>query len=167
MKCKEVREILLTDYLDGMLNEQKIKEVEAHLSSCIHCTEFAEIAIESTVEPFKNAPKPSLSHEKIWQRIKTEIISEEKTAAEAVFLSELAASFKNIFADRTALAAVAATVIVVAAVVFLNPVRQNQTVQKTTSDESIQYVASVMDELSGTAQEEDEGYGTEIEKYFL
>ena len=78
MKCKEIQEVLLTDYLDGMMNEQNRREAEAHLSSCVYCKEFMEIAIESTVEPFKNAPKLSLSHEKIWQRIKEEIISEEK-----------------------------------------------------------------------------------------
>ena len=167
MKCKEIQEVLLTDYLDGMMNEQNRREAEAHLSSCVYCKEFMEIAIESTVEPFKNAPKLSLSHEKIWQRIKEEIISEEKTAAGAGFLSELASSFKNIFAVRMALASAIVAVIVAAAVVFLNPVGQNQTVKNTTPDESIQYLASIIDELSSTTTEEEEGYGTEIEKYFL
>ncbi|MBI3813412.1 MAG: zf-HC2 domain-containing protein [Nitrospinae bacterium] len=167
MKCKEIREILLTDYLDDMLNEQDRKEVEAHLSFCIHCNEFAKIAIESTAAPFKDAPKLLLSQEKIWHKIRAGIISEEKTTAGAGFLPELAASFKNIFVVRTALAAAAVAVIVVAAIVFFNPVRQNQTVKKTPPDESIRYLASAMDELSETNPEEDKGYGTDIEKYFL
>jgi hypothetical protein len=167
MKCADIHESLLTDYLDGMLDGQKKKEVEAHLSSCVYCKGFVEIAIKRTLKPFRDAQKLSLSQEKVWKKIRAEIISEEKTAVGIGFLPKWFASFIDVFTMRTTLASTILIIIVAASSLFLNPLQQNKIAQKTATDESVQYLVSAMDELYGTTVEEEEDYGTEIEKYFL
>ncbi len=56
MRCKRIREIILTDYVDGTLKGDGLREVESHLGSCAECRRLAEEA-RSASSIFKAAPR--------------------------------------------------------------------------------------------------------------
>lgn len=56
MNCEEIREMLLTDYIDGELDADAALVVKRHLASCGSCRAFEASVREAAVEPFKEAP---------------------------------------------------------------------------------------------------------------
>ena len=47
MKCKKIQEIILTDYLDGQLDEKQRSSLGRHLAECKSCKEFSTYAVKN------------------------------------------------------------------------------------------------------------------------
>jgi len=71
MNCEKVRELLLTDYADGEIEEVERKEVDKHLEACPRCTEFNS-ALQQVREPFRKAGRVDVPEE-VWEAIKGEV----------------------------------------------------------------------------------------------
>jgi anti-sigma factor RsiW len=59
--CQELVE-LITDYLEGALDESTVTELEAHLELCPHCTVYLE-QLRATIAALGHLPVDSLSEE--------------------------------------------------------------------------------------------------------
>lgn len=61
IRCSELVE-LLTDYLEGLLDEERRRDVEAHLDICEPCGIYLE-QMRSTIRTLGHVPLDSLSAE--------------------------------------------------------------------------------------------------------
>ncbi|MFA4916090.1 MAG: zf-HC2 domain-containing protein [Syntrophales bacterium] len=73
MRCTEIRDVIMTDFVDGELDAEKAKVVNEHLAECHACRTFESNFVKTAVEPFKNArrenPPPY-----IWQNIRNGVV---------------------------------------------------------------------------------------------
>lgn len=81
MKCQEIQELILSDYLDGELDEEREKILFIHLEGCERCRRFLKDAQMlknlKTLKAMK--PSPAVEH-KILEKIEGEniVISQKK-----------------------------------------------------------------------------------------
>ena len=100
MKCKRIKELLLTDYIDDGIDIVLREEFDKHVASCTSCGSY-KMSIDKGLSPlFKKAGvKPP--QDEIWQNIRTRITHDNQEAASKVFaLSPFLR--RNIFAFATA-----------------------------------------------------------------
>lgn len=90
MRCEEIRELLLSDYLDGELSAQMSTAVKEHLAGCKTCTELEARIRLSAVEPFRGL-EPVKPAESVWRNISESIKAptrpERKISPRPVFLA--------------------------------------------------------------------------------
>lgn len=69
MKCKRVKDLLLTDFIDGQLDEALRQEVDVHLKMCKKCGQFEQELRHSAIEPLAEL-KEIEPPDSVWQGIK-------------------------------------------------------------------------------------------------
>ena len=82
MKCEDVKELILTDYLDGQLGKEMKAQIEKHLTICKGCKEYEFLTRTAAVEPFDNLEKyspPEATWNKIREQIEEELPLQEPT----------------------------------------------------------------------------------------
>ena len=152
MNCKKVKELLMTDYVDGELRTDIRSKIKEHLAGCSDCRTLEEALQRKAVEPFRNAQKfqaPDI----VWEGIKEAIATPESAP---VFIIRRSAF---------ALAVVAALIfltIIFARPFFISPGPVAEYVQ-----EQAAFFAYLDTSANGFMDEEDTGLGTSIEEYFL
>jgi len=80
MRCDKVKELLMTDYIDGELDGATEKLVRQHLESCVECRAFEAAVQKSAVKPLKAATQkrpPAY----VWERIRREVYEEKSSIA--------------------------------------------------------------------------------------
>jgi anti-sigma factor RsiW len=164
MKCKDVRDGILSDYLDGEMQERQKKELEAHLSSCGRCREFERTVRRSVGEPLRGAER-FMPREAVWQKIRERIAEEETISPADGFLRRMKALLAM---PKPAMAA--AGVLVTAlfvALLFLKSPFHHPDRATATFDKEADYIVSLMEGSQPFSVDDEEGYGTAIEEYFL
>ena len=159
MKCEQIQELLLTDYLDGQLDGNGLKSIEEHLSDCPGCREFLAAARKITVEPFSSSKKVFLSPEDVWQKIKQQIGRERPQPSVANPLAEMIIVFKQLV-PRPAWALSVIVAGLVITTIYLNSLNRQEIVQPASSE-------YIVDDLLVSQGDDNDGYGTAIEEYFL
>ncbi len=164
MNCKRIKELLMTDYIDGEMSAESQKQLKQHLNSCDKCRQFEETLQKTVVEPFKKAQefKPP---EAVWDRIRTAITAQE-TQTES-FLERLRNRlFRVFYIPRPvfAAAAIMTVILITAAVIFTKLVFDNQKIASAYLHEQIQFL-SYLD--AGYSNGNGIDLGTCIEEYFL
>lgn len=168
MKCNQIQEFILTDYSDGQLEGEALKNVEQHLLSCPQCREFSAAVRQLSVEPFLKSNRPVPSQENVWRRIREGIEAEPSPAYSPDPLSDTISKLKQIvWMPRPALALLAVAVIVLITAVQLRTVGREKAAQMKFMENKVTYLAYVADELSINQTDESDSYGTAIEEYFL
>ena len=158
--CKEFRDIILTDYLDGELDKDVQIRLAAHLDVCVQCREFVKEARAQLVVPFAKAPRAGVP-EDLWRSIEQNIAEESEEARPAVnWIDRLAQSFAL---PRLA-PVILSFILFIAAGVWLLSGRQDTQIAGNDPGEYVAYVVDSVDEL---AQTDTNGFGTSIEQYFL
>lgn len=180
MKCDKIRELILTDYVDGQLVSSELKKLEAHLNSCKTCHEFAATVQRELAAPFEELEKvePPVV---IWENIKKAVTPvEEKLST----FDTLVRFFGNLQTLRQT-ALLMAGVVIVLGVAFLvtrkeaSPTQMVQeqkiNVQLVANEKPMlldeetleeEYLAYLADDYAAV-DDIFEGYGTAIEEYFL
>jgi len=87
MNCKQIKELILTDYLDDELNLVSKGEAEGHIKCCSECAEYLAEVSRSADQLFKSS-RPLVVPEWVWSEIKTSITARPF-------------SWKDIFYSRT------------------------------------------------------------------
>jgi len=166
MKCRKVRDFLLTDYLDGELPEGLKKEVDAHLSKCALCREFQDKVIQKTSLPFRDLEE--LNPEGyILEEIKEKItdIDNDRYSLWARFKGTI---FQGFSLRKPSLALVLSIAVIVVSVVFtkLSLDSRQSKINNYISEQldSIAYLISSEDNSGG---EDSFGFGTAVEDYFM
>ena len=78
MNCKQIRELLLTDYLDKQAGLKLRTEVEEHQKICPECRRLEEEIRRAIVLPFKDAKGPQVPHY-LWLNIKERIAQRQNS----------------------------------------------------------------------------------------
>jgi anti-sigma factor RsiW len=164
MKCKEIRESIISDYLDGELRPPTKEMIEAHLAQCKECREFAQVA-KATETAFREAEPAALDEERIWRQISERIGEQKQTSMiyepqrhSLTLADRLRLAFKRSFVVTTVV-----TAVIVAFVFFSVHDRSREYAY---NEEDIQLIENTLDELTIASLDED-GFSTEIEEYFL
>ncbi|MDD5136003.1 MAG: anti-sigma factor [Candidatus Omnitrophica bacterium] len=165
MECKESRELVLTDYLDGEMDERKKVSLEEHLSRCVECKEFAMEAKRIGKELFSGAAKAE-PPEYLWGRIKSLVLAEagEKKSAAVDIIGRL----KGIFSIPKPVFAAAVIIILIFAVGTAIRVGINsQKALELRIQDQIGYFDYLPGASTDPAADENGSFGTQVEQYFL
>ena len=158
--CKEIRRILLTDYIDNEIDESTKKSIEEHLLTCHECKNIVDKVKEDIF-----ALSDHKAREKVpvylWQSIVSKIESERHANNVVVdFLCGLAERFTL---PQLVPALAGIVLIVLSASFFL----YTSHIRNMASVSGYEYTADILGGTEFFVEAENEGLGTPIEKYFL
>ena len=188
MECKKIQKLLLTDYIDGEASDALKNEVERHVNICHTCRRFERDLLKTAIEPLRKA-KESKPPDLVWNHIKEtlgrETLGKEALGKEAIILEERGksggflaqvldylldichwGSLSSISKPVLALATVLCAVLVLIATIIRFQTN-NQRVAQVEPDKQVEYLAHEMGDSEYFSPEENNGYGTAIEEYFL
>jgi anti-sigma factor RsiW len=165
MNCKRIQEIIITDYLDGEASLPVQGRIKAHITVCARCRAF-EQDVRQNADMLSKSAGPVQPPDAVWQRIR-EVINEEQSQEAPSFLERLFDSLRESFSVRRPAYAFAAalTVILVTAVFWGSPLRQQMLVKDYLSQKSAFMVAlnrATNGELDQVAE-----FNTAIEQYLF
>lgn len=70
--CKNIKDLILTDYFDAQSDTATRAQVDAHLLVCADCQVFAQDVKEKLAEPFKTVVRENVP-DHLWSAIKDKI----------------------------------------------------------------------------------------------
>jgi len=166
MKCKEIQDLILTDYADNELSDEHRLMIEGHLMQCQDCLNALR-SVRSLNDAFLNGGVLPLDKEKIWQNISAQI--DEEASRSVIFTPDRAGAdlrSRLIRLFRPALAFGVLASLILAVTVYTLPAKK-QIAQNPPEEE--QYLVYLADEIVFADQtvEFDEDLGTDLEAYFL
>ena len=132
MDCRMIRELILTDYLDGELDLGRRKVLESHLQGCRACAEFARKAQAGVVEPFKSAKQQPVAQEYLWHKIKMII---EKEPRHSFSFTGLIRAPKPLFAFSTCAALLIAVFVLTQTHIFYQKISYRQSAAASLEDQ--------------------------------
>jgi predicted anti-sigma-YlaC factor YlaD len=164
MKCEKIRELILTDYIDNQMKEEDDIRLNIHLANCRDCKEFLEAVKNTAVKPFANAKKMEAPGS-LWERVKGAVIAEERRESNLVegMLERLKSVIRmprSAFAISTAMALV---LIAVLTVTF----KFNQQALEINREGQFEYSSYSAEAPASAFLNNDDGFGTLVEEYFL
>lgn len=167
MKCKNIQDIILTDYLDGRMDAAQRVQLEEHLLRCSHCRAFAAVAQKTVVAPFATVTREK-PPQKIWENI-SETIREERQKNGSLFTGFIEHVRALFIFPRTTFALASAFSIILIAVLFVKtPMYKNEKIfVANNGEQQIDEFVQTMSYTDITVNGETAGYGTVIEEYFM
>lgn len=165
MNCKKIRKIILTDYLDDQMGKKEKLSIEKHLSDCRSCREFALNARKACAEMFTNTGKAN-PPEFVWRRIREAIIAKERKKENFAvrFLEKIKYAF-YIPNPAIAFATIVALMLIFGGITKL--MVANHELLKDNAQEQVEYLDYSMEIPADASANDEAGFGTSIEKYFL
>ncbi len=169
MNCKDMQNMILTDYLDGEMDDKCHKQVEDHLLRCAHCREFEKTARQDVFNPLVQSEKIR-PPEYMWTRIKESIEEKENKSGIPSFLEGFKENVRSLFPKLTPAYAfpafmIAIFIMVVGNIFFMNqPLSKNPSLVDYASNGQVEYW---IDFNNDEVMEYSADFGTKIEQYFL
>ncbi len=168
MKCEYVKELILTDYLDGQLGKEQKAQIDKHLTICRDCKEYELLTRTAVVEPFNNPERhnpPEAAWNKIREQIEEErLLLQEPTNSFADFIRRIK-TFLYIPKPAFVVTPIIVLILVVITVIKL-PTEDKKIVKVNPESqiECINYLMSVFDQETMNGNDD---FGTSIEELFL
>ncbi len=165
MNCEAMRELILTDYIDGEMDAKRKIFMEGHLAACPGCKEFSAAAKETAVEPFLDAARVGVPGS-VWRRVEEKIASGSRKKAGLV--AGLLERIRYVFYipnPAVVLATVLTLVLIFGAVTRLAVNRYESL--KAGRQAEVEYSAYLAETPAELTVSEEAGFGTAIEQYFL
>jgi predicted anti-sigma-YlaC factor YlaD len=165
MNCKRIKELILTDYIDGETSEPVESLVKAHLSDCADCRAYEQGVRQRSSMLFKNVG-PEQPPAEVWQKIR-EAIKEDQTQYAPSFLERLFDLLRESFAVRRPAYALATvfTVILVIGIFLQSPLRKQMLVKDYLSQSSA-FMVAMNGSLNGDLDKVTD-FNTAIERYLF
>ncbi|MBN1794039.1 MAG: zf-HC2 domain-containing protein [Candidatus Omnitrophica bacterium] len=161
MKCKKVKDLILTDYSDGRLDAAGNEAVRRHLAACAGCRAFAEEVQKTVVEPLRRQA-PEMPPARVWEMIERRIGEDDALPLqESENIGDLIV--RALLGLRPAAAVVFAACLIVAFFVISQRTSENA-IEEYLAEQGSFLMAS-NGEANGLTDEMD--FGTAIEEYFL
>ena len=167
MKCEYVKELILTDYLDGQLGKEQRTQIEKHLTICMDCKEYELLTRTAVVEPFNNLERhnpPEAAWHKIREQIEEKLPLQEPTNSFADLIRKVK-TFLYIPKPAFVVTTIIVLLIAVITVIKLQP--EDQKIVKVNPEnqiECITYLITVFDQDTVNGNDD---FGTSIEELFL
>jgi len=166
MKCRKIRELILSDYIDGELDERTEKAVREHIAGCAGCAAFEKNVRGAVVEPFQMGLREKVP-ETLWNSVRAAIVEEgmRASAFEVVTrnLRVLLGALRPVYAP--------AAVVLLAAMFFLainvSSGRKKDLLNSYLMDQAEFVVSLQAGEGNGYSEITEEGFGTDIEEFLL
>jgi hypothetical protein len=160
MDCKIAKELVLSDYTDGVLSGRALQELESHLRSCSSCRSLAE-GIVSARELLRSSPRID-APQAVWGRIRAEIarLSVKKALIET-FLERVRYGFYHLRPVVVATAAIITLLFILATARFASYMNLSAALS---AREDIINMVSLNGEERGNEKYD---MGTSAELYFL
>ncbi len=167
MKCRKVRDLILTDYLDGQANEEQKKNVEKHLASCKLCNEYELAVKKAAFDPFINAERQN-PPEAAWHKIKEQIEEEQQRPGITSSFADLVRRINPfVYVPKPALAVATIVIVLFVVVAIIKLPSENIEVVKLDSDNQIECMNYLLEVFDLDSMTENNDLGTSIEEYFL
>ncbi len=170
MNCRKIQEIILTDYMDGQLDDKHKCAIEEHLAHCQHCKEFASIAQERVVKPFINVEKQEVPVV-IWDQVRAEIRARQEAKTNLIAeICQRLSSIRELVAVPIfprPVFALASVVTLILMIGILPQFMMNNPAVKIDEVGQVEYLSLLTDVSGGVSGSESADLGTPIEKYFL
>ncbi len=168
MKCEDVKELILTDYLDEQLGKEQKTQIEKHLAICRDCKEYELLTRTAVVDPFNNVKRhnpPEAAWHKIREQIEKEKLPRQGPTSSFADLINRVKTFLYIPKPAFVATTIAVLLLVVVTVIKLQP--EDQKIVKVSPEkqiECIMYLISVFDQETINGNDD---LGTSIEELFL
>jgi len=165
MNCEKIKELILTDYIDNEMNDEEKIRLNIHFARCQGCKEFFETVKNTVVKPFANAKKiepPGF----IWHRVKEAIMAEEqkKSGFVAGILEKLKSAF---YIPKPALVMSTIMALVLIVVLMTTLKFSNKEALETNREDQAEYSTYSIETPVSALLNNNDGFGTLVEKYFL
>ena len=164
MKCNDIQELILTDYLDGEIHPDIKRQVDSHIADCQVCREFLAVSRQVVDEPFKHAQPKFENQEKVWQKIKFKIEEEVLTEKFTPQWNWLERMKSILTVPRVSVALSVVVIALLTAAVYFRSSPHTMMVHQ--SSDNSEVINDVVEELS-MGEDEEDSYGTDLESYFL
>ena len=161
MKCKDIQELLESDYLDGESSSGIAQEIKTHLALCAQCRDL-EQKLAADREIFKKSRRFE-PPERVWQNIRAAIASENDEADDLVGPGVIERLKLLIWPPKPVFAWSGALTILIVAAIATGGLLQNFRLAARLNDEEILADYS----FNGEGAEHFASLGTNIEEYFL
>lgn len=163
MNCKEIQELLLTDYADGEASADTRGIVTSHLAACGKCRSFEAALRKSALEPFENTRR-AVPPPEIWYNIQAELAGEAPLEAESLY-TRVRCFLDDIFPVRRPFVAVTAAVaaVLAAVIITLSPSGRPDGLSDFFEEQAEFFIYPDQDGESSDYP----NFGTGIEEYFL
>jgi len=163
MKCKDIQELLCSDFLDKELSDEQQKKVRAHIDACSACQQFEEMVSAAAVQPLQGSaevtPPPYML-----KRIKNAIEQNRKPA----LLSVVHAIYERIIELLTIPRPVLVVATTIVAVVIVTVAVYMPTINTYNADTSVGTQMINLVSFNGEEMESEQvEFNSIIEAYFL
>lgn len=165
MNCKKIKELILTDYIDNQMSDEDKIRLDIHFAHCHGCKEFFETVKRTLVEPFANAKKIE-PPEFIWHRVKEAIIAKQQKKLS--FVAGILEKLKFVFSIPKPALALSSGMVLFLIVMLTATLKfsDNETLENN-GEEQAEYSTYSIDLPASALLNNDGGFGTSVEKYFL
>jgi hypothetical protein len=164
MKCKKVKELLLTDYYDSQLSKELVEQLKTHIKTCAGCAQLEKEISAAIPEILKNDIQLQAPQE-IWLNIKDKIAQYEDD--KKTLLSKCKDYLERITQNRKpvlALVPILAVIIILITVVRPRPVTEAEVVGYL--EDQVEFYAS-LDNGGSNGISGNIDFETDIEYFFL
>ncbi len=167
MKCEYVKELILTDYLDGQLGKEQKDQIEKHMTICKGCKEYELLTRTAVVEPFNNLKRynpPETAWHKIREQIEEELPLQEPTNSFADLIRRIKAF---LYIPKPAFVVTSILILLLVVITVIKLPTEDQRIVKVNPEsqiECITYLISVFDQETVNGNDD---FGTSIEELFL
>lgn len=173
MNCRDVKKLILTDYLDAEAPESVRAQVKAHLDACSACAAFERTVREKVSLPFR-ALAPEQPPEALWQRIRESVAADSQAGpvpGDEQFAPSFSARLRDFLAEafgirKPALAFATALSLILLTVLVFQPARRERALVRDYLKEQRMFLAAADQPFNG-AMGDDFSLGTAIEKYLF
>jgi anti-sigma factor RsiW len=159
-RCEQIKDLIVTDYIDGELDKNLAGSVENHLLDCGACRAFFKEVKNSATLPFQQAlPQPVPAA--LWEAVKQGIEDENQVRSPSEdFIQKL----KGLFVFPKMVPVFASLMLMLlAGSVTLNTIQ----VQQAQAKDQGEYLFSLLSPAGASGSSDNNDSGTPIEHYFL
>ncbi len=165
MNCDEIRELLLTDYVDGELDAARKAEVRGHLQGCAACRRFERAVRETAIEPLKNAEKVQ-PPDAVWERIRQAVIAGKDRRAKGAF-TVWRERLEAAFPARARIPSLAAAAVILLAVAFTGVSFNRQRIASRDLNKQWEVLTFLETDVLEFSNGDDATLGTAVEEFLL
>ncbi len=165
MKCDKVQKLIITDYLDGQVNEEQKMEIEGHLAGCVHCKEYELAAKETVITPFNRVEKLR-PPEATWYKIRSQIEKEEQLQGRTYPFANLVRGIKTVlYIPKPAFAVATVAIVLLVTITVINI--PSEKIVKLSTEEQIECMDYLLGEFDFESTDDNNYFETSVEEYFL
>lgn len=161
MRCKKIRELLKSDYLDGAISQTEEQLIKEHLANCPQCLRL-EKELQTQHMLFQKAKRQQVPG-RVWQNVRDTIITERLNHDSKASRGILERLRELLWGQRPVFALAGAFTVIIFVVIFAGiHIQKKQSVSK---ESNIEMVADYS--INGGNEDLLYDLGTNVEEYFL